>query len=575
LERSVKKHKCEECGEVFNHGIGLRKHQRNAGHKGIETWEVVSGQKNEFNSQLADMAKQLQWECMSSKGRDVRVSHEFAADLDEFSRSLSNSPYLGATLCNELQHGLGNALGHRIVDWMWDTARPSFGQSKNRQDPEAISVTVNSSDREFYEEMMERVSRDFALETGVFLPGVVFKEGDRLSFSWRGKSLGRITPGEEWELLQLLKRNSWRFLSVSQVEDRLTELWADRPELYRAFKEVRLNVVLTVRYLRELLMSRSYIKEFDVVIETLILNTGVEESVPDAEETPTEPEPDLYQQSLSEDVTILIGRDLLSLVDRMKGAPLVRQVTCLRRNLVKELGWVTPEVRLREEPSLKSDCFQIKVRDSLEFEGEVSVGSLLAMGPVEKLGQLKGVKATDPIFETPAVWVEPELRHLCEGFGCLMCPPDVVIGAALGKTLRARAGDLFNLSSVDGHLKALKERHPTLVKFFEQSPKLFKQARDVFRRLLTEGVSIKDQVTILETIVDHEDCGLSTEVLTEKVRQRIKVMDCESVDPELNQATETSPRASDRKARLHRPSPRSRRGTKRTKKVRRSVGSVE
>lgn len=32
--RGKKRHHCMECGEVFNHGIGLRKHQRQTGHKG-------------------------------------------------------------------------------------------------------------------------------------------------------------------------------------------------------------------------------------------------------------------------------------------------------------------------------------------------------------------------------------------------------------------------------------------------------------------------------------------------------------------------------------------------------------
>ena len=34
MARKKKKHICAECGETFNHGIGLRKHQRQTGHKG-------------------------------------------------------------------------------------------------------------------------------------------------------------------------------------------------------------------------------------------------------------------------------------------------------------------------------------------------------------------------------------------------------------------------------------------------------------------------------------------------------------------------------------------------------------
>lgn len=34
MSRKKKQHICVECGEAFNHGIGLRKHQRQTGHKG-------------------------------------------------------------------------------------------------------------------------------------------------------------------------------------------------------------------------------------------------------------------------------------------------------------------------------------------------------------------------------------------------------------------------------------------------------------------------------------------------------------------------------------------------------------
>lgn len=39
MAKNKKKHICAECGEVFNHGISLRKHQRQSGHKGSEIVE--------------------------------------------------------------------------------------------------------------------------------------------------------------------------------------------------------------------------------------------------------------------------------------------------------------------------------------------------------------------------------------------------------------------------------------------------------------------------------------------------------------------------------------------------------
>ena len=40
MARKKKKHICAECGEEFKHGIGLRKHQRQTGHKGSRIEEA-------------------------------------------------------------------------------------------------------------------------------------------------------------------------------------------------------------------------------------------------------------------------------------------------------------------------------------------------------------------------------------------------------------------------------------------------------------------------------------------------------------------------------------------------------
>jgi flagellar biosynthesis component FlhA len=478
-----KKFVCEECGATFSYGLLLRKHYRKTGHGSaeIEPVEVSTPSENpeqtptppnelEFDSALSELTKNLQWEKMLTDGGTSR---------------------------------------------------------------EVLSLTLKAEERHDFMRTLKTVARDFALETGVLLPSIAMLDGERRILTWGDRKLGELRTSKSEELLGLLKDNCSRFLSIRQVEARLKNLWADRPELYRAFEEVGLSVSRTVRVLRELLTEGASLRNFAAVMECVILVRSQYSTQTDlvdvvrselglarADEPPKKIIPE--EVAIADCITVVVGRALTDLVDPRCGAPLCERVGGIRASIAREFGWILPGVRFKDDLSIEPNGFRILIRDEEYFRGEVKPKLWLAIGPESKLSTVRGVRTTDPVYGMPAVWILPEQRGECERIGCMLFTAESVISMALTNTVKAQASSLFTYGYfMEGLLPNLCKTEPALVRVFEASPKLALNAKMVFCRLLEEGVSVKNQVTILETLMESEELGLSVEVLTEMVRKRL------------------------------------------------------
>lgn len=436
---------------------------------------------------------------------------------------------------NQSDPGFGDALSELTKNLQWEKMLTDGGCSR-----QTLALTVTAEERHRFLHILKPVARDFALETGVLLPSVSFKDGEKRVLTWGDEFLGELRTERSDELLRLLKDNAWRFLTLRQVEARLKKLWLDRPELYRAFEEVNFKVSRAVRILRDLLKEKYSIKNFAAVMECMILaqsqystqsdlfeaikkDLGLSRSSGQVSEASTKKSNvDLGRESLADEITLEIGRSLVPLVDPQAGETLTKRITSLRQSLVWELGWVVPGVRLRDNLTLQPNVFRILIRDEECFRGEVQVHSWIAIGPENKVATIRGVHTTDPVYNMPAVWVTADLRAECEQKGCVIFTAESVIATALTVTVKANAGRLFSYGYFrDGLLEKLKQDEPSLARVFKDSTKLSRQAKNVFARLLEEGISITNKVTILETIMDAEEQDLSSAALTEMVRKRL------------------------------------------------------
>lgn len=251
-------------------------------------------------------------------------------------------------------------------------------------------------------------------------------------------------------------------------------------------------------------------------------------------------------------ISLEVGRGLLSLVDPNQGAKLLERVTSIRRHVAMELGIVVPGVRFRDNLQLKPNAYVIKIKEIEVAQGEVQVNQFLAIGPEEKLKNLRGTKTVDPTYGMPGVWISPEQRGDAERLGCMIFDPVSVVATQLTEVVRTHAADLLGRQEVQALIDTIKKTHPAVVKEVIPDALSLGECQKVLQNLVKERVSIRDLVSILETLADNVHMTKDPEMLTEFVRVALSRTICKeymnnegtinviTLDPQIEQTIQHS-----------------------------------
>lgn len=251
-------------------------------------------------------------------------------------------------------------------------------------------------------------------------------------------------------------------------------------------------------------------------------------------------------------ISLEVGRGLLGLVDPNQGAKLLERVTSIRRHIALEMGIVVPGVRFRDNLQLKPNAYVIKIKDIEVAQGEVQVNQFLAIGPEEKLKNLRGTKTVDPTYGMPGVWISPEQRGDAERLGCMIFDPVSVVATQLTEVVRAHAQDLLGRQEVQALIDTIKKTHPAVVKEVIPDALSLGEVQKVLQSLVKERVSIRDLVSILETMADNVHMTKDPEMLTEFVRVSLSRTICKeymnnegtinviTLDPQIEQVIQQS-----------------------------------
>lgn len=241
----------------------------------------------------------------------------------------------------------------------------------------------------------------------------------------------------------------------------------------------------------------------------------------EVEEKPPEPRESVEELLRIDPLEVEIGYGLIPLVDTSQGGDILERITLIRRQLALELGIVVPPIRVRDNIQLEPSHYRIKIRGMEITEGELLVRHYLAMdtGMVEK--PLRGIKTKDPAFGLPAIWIKEEEREEAEKAGYMVAGASSVFITHLTEIIRSHAYELLGRQEVKNLLDNLQQDYPAVVE--ELIPNLLSlgEVQKVLQSLLRERVSIRDLLTILETLADWATQTKNIDILTEYVRQSL------------------------------------------------------
>ena len=221
-------------------------------------------------------------------------------------------------------------------------------------------------------------------------------------------------------------------------------------------------------------------------------------------------------------IELEFGYGIIPLADVNQGGDLLDRVVMIRRQIALELGTVVPIIRLRDNIQLNPNQYIIKIKGIQVSEGEILFDHYMAMNPGYVEEEITGIPTFEPSFHLPAIWITEGQRERAESMGYTVVDPPSIIATHLTEIIRGHISELLTRQDVQNLVNNLKEANPALVE--ELVPKLLGlgDIQKVLQNLLKEGVSIRDLLSIFETLADYAPSTRDTDILTEYVRQGLK-----------------------------------------------------
>lgn len=221
-------------------------------------------------------------------------------------------------------------------------------------------------------------------------------------------------------------------------------------------------------------------------------------------------------------IELEFGYGIIPLADVNQGGDLLDRVVMIRRQVALELGTVVPIIRLRDNIQLNPNQYIIKIKGIQVSEGEILFDHYMAMNPGFVEEEIAGIPTFEPSFHLPAIWITENQRERAESLGYTVVDPPSIIATHLTEVIKTHISELLTRQDTQNLINNLKENNATLIE--ELVPKLMSvgEIQKVLQNLLAEGISIRDLLTIFETLADHAGTTRDTDILTEYARQSLK-----------------------------------------------------
>ncbi|MCI8339114.1 MAG: flagellar biosynthesis protein FlhA [Lachnospiraceae bacterium] len=259
-------------------------------------------------------------------------------------------------------------------------------------------------------------------------------------------------------------------------------------------------------------------------IEAAMEDVAIESEVDEEEESAEEiRRPENVVSLLQVDpIELEFGYGIIPLADVNQGGDLLDRVVMIRRQIALELGCVVPMIRLRDNIQLNPNQYVIKIKGVPISEGEILFDHYMAMNPGYVEEEITGIPTFEPSFHLPAIWITEAQRERAESLGYTVVDPPSIIATHLTEVVRNHLDELLTRQDVQNLINNIQEANTTLVS--DLVPKLLGvgEIQKVLQNLLSEGISIRDLVTIFETLADNATSTRDTDVLTEYVRQSLR-----------------------------------------------------
>jgi len=216
-----------------------------------------------------------------------------------------------------------------------------------------------------------------------------------------------------------------------------------------------------------------------------------------------------------------VGYGLIPLVDAAQGGELLQRIKSLRKQLALDMGFIIPAIHIRDNLQLKPNEYSFLLKGVEIARGELMPGYFLTIAPEDRGTIVKGVETKEPAFGLPAFWVSEKEKENIQARGLIVVDCATVATTHLTEIIKSNADELLGREEVRALLDNLALGHPKVVEELVPSVITLGTVQKVLQRLLRERISIRDLLTILDTLADYVAITKNVDLLTSYVRQAL------------------------------------------------------
>ncbi|AYF18182.1 TPA: flagellar biosynthesis protein FlhA [Vibrio parahaemolyticus] len=220
-------------------------------------------------------------------------------------------------------------------------------------------------------------------------------------------------------------------------------------------------------------------------------------------------------------LSLALGYRLVHLVNKDQGAPLSQRIRGVRRNLSEQVGFLLPEVRIRDNLSLKPNQYTISLNGEVIEQGFIEPERLMAIAVGDTYGEIDGILGSDPAYQLPAVWIEHQDKAKALNMGYQVVDDGTVIATHISKIMKTNLAELFTHDDVEAMTQRLTQQAPKLAEALAAALNPAQQLK-VYRQLLLDQVPLKDIRTIANTMLDSSENTKDPILLAADVRCALK-----------------------------------------------------
>jgi flagellar biosynthesis protein FlhA len=217
-----------------------------------------------------------------------------------------------------------------------------------------------------------------------------------------------------------------------------------------------------------------------------------------------------------------VGVGLIPLVDTHQDGEVLERIVSARKQFAQEMGIIVPMVMVKDNIQLRPGEYQVMLKGNRIGGGTLMVDYDLAMDPGDVVEPIEGIPGKEPAYGLDATWIKESQKEEATFRGYTVVNCATIIVTHLTKLIEENCHFMLGRQEVQNLIDGLKHESPKVVEEVIAPDRLsLGDIVKIMQNLLEEKVSIRDLLTIFETLADYCRTIKNPDALTRYVRKAL------------------------------------------------------